>query len=148
MLRVATYLFDFLYYSIPMWLAIAMICGFGNEQFYLGEQFLPFVLLFLLYGASSIAQTHAMSFFFTYENSALVGSVALYSFSGWVLFITVFLLAMISETTRDWSVTLTYITYLVPQAAFAGGAFRLQSYYYSPEFDVVNACACRIHRIQ
>lgn len=134
-----TFVWDFIFYNVPMWLTIALIGAFQQNQFYSGQQFVALMVTFFLYGLASIPQTYCLSFFFRDQNTALIYTVFLYAFSGFILFLVSFFLGIISST-QDFNDKLRYVLYFVPQFAFAQSVYNLQQYYYNPAF---NAAVCK-----
>merc|ERR1740130_426129 len=88
-----TFCWDFLYYCVPMWLTIALLLAFTQEQFYKADQFAPLVVIFAAYGLASISLSYCLTFFFKDENQALMSCIFGYVFSGFILFLVSWVLS-------------------------------------------------------
>ena len=134
-----TFLWDFLYYNITMWMCILLFFVFTQDQLYSEEQFPVVITVFLLYGLASIPLTYCLSFMFKDENQALITCIFGYVFTGFILFLVSFFLGVI-ESTQDFNNGFRYILYMCPQFAFAQAIYNTQIYYYNPAF---NAAVCK-----
>jgi ATP-binding cassette subfamily A (ABC1) protein 1 len=108
-----------------------MFLIFDLEAFYKGQSFPCVLVLFLLYGISSLPQTYIISFFFSDQNKALLWCIASYATQGFVYFFVSFILERMRGTAEDVNDILQYFFLLYPQYCISYGLYKLWEDYWT-----------------
>ncbi|KAF5176169.1 Abc transporter a family member, partial [Thalictrum thalictroides] len=121
---ISTYVWDFISFLFPSFLAIILFYIFGLDQFVGRESLLPTVSLFLVYGLAIAASTYCLTFFFSDHSTAQNVVLLVHLFTGLILMVISFIMGLM-ETTKRTNLVLKKFFRLSPGFCFADGLASL-----------------------
>ncbi|KAF9597369.1 hypothetical protein IFM89_017715 [Coptis chinensis] len=120
----STYIWDFISFLFPSFLAIILFYIFGLDQFVGRESLLPTFSLFMVYGLAIAASTYCLTFFFSEHSTAQNVVLLVHFFTGLILMVISFIMGLI-ETTKSANMILKKFFRLSPGFCFADGLASL-----------------------
>ncbi|KAJ9184819.1 hypothetical protein P3X46_004507 [Hevea brasiliensis] len=120
----STYIWDFISFLFPSFLAIVLFYIFGLDQFIGRDCFFPTLLIFLEYGLAIASSTYCLTFLFSDHTMAQNVVLLVHFFTGLVLMVISFIMGLI-ETTRSANNFLKNIFRISPGFCFADGLASL-----------------------
>ncbi|KAL5708093.1 Phospholipid-transporting ATPase abca1 [Ranunculus cassubicifolius] len=147
---ISTYIWDFVSFLFPSFLAIVLFFIFGLDQFIGRESLLPTITLFLAYGSAIAASTYCLTFFFSEHSTAQNVVLLVHLFTGLILMVISFIMGVM-ETTKSANMVLKKYFRISPGFCFADGlaslALRRQGIKFGfsdgiLEWDVTGASIC------
>lgn len=121
---ISTYVWDFISFLFPSFLAIVLFWIFGLDQFVGRESLFATITLFLAYGLAIAASTYCLTFCFSDHSSAQNVILLVHLFMGLILMVISFIMGLI-ESTKSANLVLKNIFRLSPGFCFADGLASL-----------------------
>mmetsp|Transcript_331 Transcript_331/g.689 ORF Transcript_331/g.689 Transcript_331/m.689 type:complete len:1928 (+) Transcript_331:176-5959(+) len=122
----ATWLWDYMCYQIPLWFTIGTLKYFDIKSLIEGDNFQAVLYLFLLYGPAMAGFCYCCSFYFKSHTNAQIFVIFFSFLTGFLLAIAAFFMQII-ESTRDINQTLIMFYRLIPGFCFGHGLLAINA---------------------
>ncbi|XP_039258738.2 phospholipid-transporting ATPase ABCA3-like isoform X1 [Styela clava] len=129
------FLWDFINFLIPCLICMIVFAIFGVEEFLHNGQFAITLLLFALYCWAALPLTYLMSLLFSLPTTALVTITIFGDIMGLATIITINVLMLIDDNTRDVAKILDWVFLILPQYSIGQGLADLYT-----NDKMVNVC--------